>query len=231
MEITETMVREVVREIVKQMVLSGQIPAEAPSATAGAAVGPAVAVADLSASLVLTELGEAKQGSSPNEVVIGLAPAFGDKLSMRTITGIPHAAVLREIMAGIEEQGMKVRVVRILRTSDVAFVAHDAAKLSGSGIGIGIQSRGTTVIHQRDLVPLQNLELFPQAPVIDLPMYRAIGRNAALYAKGESPSPVPQVSDQMARPRYQAIAAVFHIRETSFVKQGAKPVELKAEFR
>jgi len=231
MEITETMVREVVREIVKQMVLSGQIPAEAPSATAGAAVGPAVAVADLSASLVLTELGEAKQGSSPNEVVIGLAPAFGDKLSMRTITGIPHAAVLREIMAGIEEQGMKVRVVRILRTSDVAFVAHDAAKLSGSGIGIGIQSRGTTVIHQRDLVPLQNLELFPQAPVIDLPMYRAIGRNAALYAKGESPSPVPQTSDQMARPRYQAIAAVFHIRETSFVKQGAKPVELKAEFR
>jgi len=231
MEITETMVREVVREIVKQMVLSGQIPAEAPSATAGAAVGPAVAVADLSASLVLTELGEAKQGSSPNEVVIGLAPAFGDKLSMRTITGIPHAAVLREIMAGIEEQGMKVRVVRILRTSDVAFVAHDAAKLSGSGIGIGIQSRGTTVIHQRDLVPLQNLELFPQAPVIDLPMYRAIGRNAALYAKGESPSPVPHTSDQMARPRYQAIAAVFHIRETSFVKQGAKPVELKAEFR
>ena len=231
MEITETMVREVVREIVKQMVLSGQIPAEAPSATAGAAVGPAVAVADLSASLVLTELGEAKQGSSPNEVVIGLAPAFGDKLSMRTITGIPHAAVLREIMAGIEEQGMKVRVVRILRTSDVAFVAHDAAKLSGSGIGIGIQSRGTTVIHQRDLVPLQNLELFPQAPVIDLPMYRAIGRNAAMYAKGESPSPVAQTSDQMARPRYQAIAAVFHIRETSFVKQGAKPVELKTEIR
>ncbi len=224
MEITETMVREVVKEIVKQMVVSGQIAAAGGTAAAPAAI-------DSTATLVLTELGEAKQGPSPNEVVIGLAPAFGDKLSMRTITGIPHAAVMRELLAGIEEQGMKARVVRILRTSDVAFVAHDAAKLSGSGIGIGIQSRGTTVIHQRDLVPLQNLELFPQAPVIDLPMYRAIGSNAAMYAKGESPSPVAQISDQMARPRYQAIASVFHIRETSFVKQGAKPVELKVEFK
>jgi len=226
MEITETMVREVVREIVKQMVATGQIPTAAMAPAAG---GPAVVEA--SSALVLTEVGEAKPGTSPNEVVIGLAPAFGDKLSKQTITGIPHAAVLRELMAGIEEQGMKARVVRILRTSDVAFVAHDAAKLSGSGIGIGIQSRGTTVIHQRDLVPLQNLELFPQAPVIDLPMYRAIGRNAALYAKGESPSPVPQVSDQMARPSYQAKAAVFHIRETGFVQQGAKPVELSVTFK
>jgi propanediol dehydratase large subunit len=181
--------------------------------------------------LELHEIGEAQVGSSPNEVVIGLAPAFGDKLGKRTIIGIPHAAVLREIMAGIEEQGVKGRVVRVIHTSDVAFVAHTAAKLSGSGIGIGIQSRGTTVIHQRDLAPLNNLELFPQSPVIDLPTYRAIGRNAARYAKGESPPPVPQISDQMARPKYQAKAAVFHIRETSFVRPSAKPVELQPAFR
>jgi hypothetical protein len=219
MEITEAMVREVVKEIVKQMATSGQLAAT-----------PAVA-APPSTQLNLAEVGEAKAGTAPNEVVIGLAPAFGLHLSRRTLTGLPHAAVLRELMAGIEEEGLKARCVRINRTSDVAFVAHDAAKLSGSGVGIGIQSRGTTVIHQRDLQPLQNLELFPQAPVIDLPMYRSIGRNAARYAKGESPSPVPQISDQMARPKYQAKAAVFHIRETSFVKSGAKPVELKAEFK
>jgi propanediol dehydratase medium subunit len=113
----------------------------------------------------------------------------------------------------------------------VAFVSHTGAKLSGSGIAIGIQSRGTTVIHQRDLFPLQNLELFPQAPVIDLETYRAIGRNAARYAKGETPAPVAQKNDQMARPKYQAIAAVFHIRETSFVKPDAKPVDLDIKFR
>jgi propanediol dehydratase medium subunit len=61
----------------------------------------------------LRELGEAKAGTSPNEVVIALAPAFGDKLKQQTITGIPHAAVLRELMAGIEEEGLKARVVRV----------------------------------------------------------------------------------------------------------------------
>ena len=192
---------------------------------------PAVMEATPSVEMEIKELGEASPGTSPSEVVIALAPAFGDKLSKQTITGIPHVAVLRQVMAGIEEQGVKARVVRIWRTSDVAFVAHDGAKLSGSGIAIGIQSRGTTVIHQRDLQPLQNLELFPQAPVIDLETYRAIGRNAAMYAKGDSPNPVAQKNDQMARPKYQAISAVFHIRETGFVKQGGKPVELEIKFK
>jgi hypothetical protein len=34
----------------------------------------------------------------------------------------------------------------------------------------------------------------------------------------------------MARPKFQAIAAVFHIRETSFVEPGAKPVNLAVKF-
>jgi glycerol dehydratase medium subunit len=78
-------------------------------------------------------------------------------------------------------------------------MAWDAANLSGSGIGIGIQSKGTTVIHQRDLLPLSNLELFSQAPLLTLETYRQIGKNAARYARKESPSPVPVVNDQMVR--------------------------------
>ena len=39
------------------------------------------------------------------------------------------------------------------------------------------------MIHQRDLPRLSSLELFPQAPLIDLEMYRQIGTNAAKYAK------------------------------------------------
>lgn len=74
--------------------------------------------------------------------------------------GIPLDEVLRNVKAGIEEEGMTSRVVKVLDTSDVCFMALQAAKLSGSGIGIGIQSKGTTVIHQKDLYPLSNLELF-----------------------------------------------------------------------
>ena len=110
------------------------------------------------------------------------------------------------------------------------FRSHTAAEYSGSGIGIGIQSKGTTVIHQKDLEPLNNLELFSQAPLIDRKTFRAIGKNAAKYAKGESPDPVPVVNDQMARPKYQAKAAILHIKETEHVDRSAKPVELKVIF-
>jgi len=221
-QISEALVREAVREILAQM----QHEAEAKPAAAAAAT----VVSGGEMRMSMRDLGEAKRGASPTEVVIALAPAFGDKLKMKTITGIPHAAVLREILAGIEEEGCTGRVIRMWHTSDVAFAGLAGAKLAGSGIGIGLQSRGTAVIHQRDLFPLQNLELFPQAPVIDLETYRAIGRNAARYAKGNTPSPVAQKNDQMARPKYQAIAAVFHIRETAFVDRAKKPVDVEVKF-
>jgi len=223
-QITEAMVRDVVKEILAQVVSGGSAPVE-PKPIYGA-TPESFPVQDMT----LREVGEAKKGTSPTEVVIALAPAFGDKLKKRTIIGVPHATVLREIMAGIEEEGMKARVIRVWHTSDVAFIGKRGAELSGSGIAIGIQSRGTTVIHQRDLFPLQNLELFPQAPVITLETYRNIGRNAARYAKGDTPSPVAQMNDQMARPKYQAVAAVFHIRETEFVNADKKPVDLDVRF-
>ncbi|KZL90673.1 propanediol/glycerol family dehydratase medium subunit [Clostridium magnum] len=177
----------------------------------------------------LEEVGTAEIGKRNDEVVIAVAPAFG-VYQTETIVGIPHDEVLREILAGIEEEGINPRVVRSLRTSDVSFMANDAAKISGSGIGIGIQSKGTTVIHQKDLEPLNNLELFPQAPLIDRETFRAIGKNAAKYAKGESPDPVPVRSDQMARPKYQAKSAVLHIKETEHVVPNAKSIELKVVF-
>lgn len=177
----------------------------------------------------LEEVGQAESGKRSDEVVIAIAPAFGI-YQTETIVGIPHDDVLREIMAGIEEEGVTARVIRVLRTSDVSFMSHDAAVLSGSGIGIGIQSKGTTVIHQKDLELLNNLELFPQAPLIDRETFRSIGKNAAKYAKGESPDPVPVKNDQMARPRYQAKAAVLHIKETEHVVPNAKPIEIKVVF-
>lgn len=174
----------------------------------------------------LEEIGEAKPGTQKDEVVIALAPAFG-KYQTQNIVGVPHKQILREVMAGIEEEGLKARVVRVYRSSDVAFVAVEGDKLSGSGVSIGIQSKGTALIHQRDLQPLSNLELFPQAPLLTLETYRAIGRNAAKYAKGESPNPVPTLNDQMARPKFQAKSALLHIKETKHVVQGKNAVELK----
>ena len=160
-----------------------------------------------------------------DEVVIGVGPAFG-KHQHKTLIDMPSQRDSERAGCWHRRRGLHARVVRILRTSDVSFMAWDAANLSGSGIGIGIQSKGTTVIHQRDLLPLSNLELFSQAPLLTLETYRQIGKNAARYARKESPSPVPVVNDQMVRPKFMAKAALFHIKETKHVVQDAAPVTL-----
>lgn len=220
MQLNENEIRGIIEEVIKRY-------AGESSATP---VEPVKKVENRDGKLELVEVGEAKKGTRSDEVIIAVAAAFG-KYQTETITHIPHADVLRELMAGIEEEGLTPRVVRILRTSDVSILANDGAKLSGSGIGIGIQSKGTTVIHQKDLFPLTNLELFPQAPLLEREHYRMIGKNAAKYAKGETPKPVPQMNDQMARPKYQAIAALLHIKETEHVVVNAKPVELNPIFK
>ena len=208
--------RSVIEEVMKEMNVE---------AAPAAPVSPVAVTSNLS----LTEGGDAKKGVAADEVVIGLAPAFAYK-QHKTMIDLPHDKVLREIIAGIEEEGMKWRIIKVYRTSDVSFVAHDAAEYSGSGIGIGIQSKGTTVIHQKDLPPLSNLELFSQAPLIDLDTYRQIGKNAAKYAKGEAPTPVTVRNDQMARPTYQALSALLHIKETELVDNNKRPQAITAHF-
>lgn len=221
MEIDERMLKSVIEEVLKEMSVEGRKePIESKKEEIPKEVN----------SLVITEIGDFIPSNRTDEVVIGLAPAFG-VYQTKTIIGIDHAKVLKEVIAGIEEEGLSYRFVKIYRTSDVCFIAHDAAELSGSGIGIGIQSKGTSVIHQKDLFPLSNLELFSQAPLIDLETFRAIGKNAAKYAKNESPAPVPVKNDQMARPKYQAIAALLHIKETEYANRNKKPQELKIEFK
>ena len=58
----------------------------------------------------------------------------------------------------------RARLVRVRHTSDCAFIGHSGAQLSGSGVAIGIQSKGTTVIHQRDLLPLDQSRAVPPSP-------------------------------------------------------------------
>lgn len=158
----------------------------------------------------------AKPGTNPKEVVIGVGPAFQREIH-NTINGLSLEDVLKNVKAGVEEEGMIPRVVKVLKTSDVCFMGLEAAKLSGSGIGIGLQSKGTAVIHQKDLYPLSNLELFPQAPLMSLETYRAIGKNAAKYVKGEKVTPIEGQNDPLVRANYQVKAALMHIKETEQV--------------
>ncbi len=213
MKISEDMVKEIIIEVLQQMQGNGKSE---------------IGQTKKAAPLQFRDIGEAKAGMDRNEVVIGIPASFGTAMT-QTIIGIPHRDVLKEIMAGIEEEGLKARLVRVNKTADLALIAHIAAKLSGSGIGVGTLSRGTSIIHQKDLAPLQNLELFPQSPLVELATFRAIGRNAAKYAKGENPQPVPVRNDPMARPRYQGLAALLHNKETQHVKTNLPTIEITAQ--
>lgn len=224
MQVNEELVRKVIEEVIAEFAAQGA-PAPAPQPTSAVPAGGALPAG---AKLRFTEVGPAKRGTDPKEVVVALPPAFGTEFHA-TIIDVPHTEVLRQVFAGIEEEGCNHRVVKVYHTADVAFIAHAGARLSGSGIGIGILSRGTAVIHQRELAPLANLELFPQSPLLDAEVFRQIGRNAAKYAKGENPMPVPTRNDPMARPRYQGIAALLHNKEASFLDRTKAPVEFKVE--
>ena len=227
MSINVNTLKQIIAQVVQEMATEDQAAATpAPSTLFPTSGGTATMTATAAGKLTLAETGPAERGSDPKEVVVAVSPAFST-LIHETIIGLPHADVLKEIAAGIEEEGLKHRFVKIYKSADVGFIAHQAAKLSGSGIGIGIQSRGTTVIHQKDLPPLSNVELFSQSPLIDLETFRAIGKNAAKYAKGESPQPVPIRNDQMARPKYQAIAALLHNKETAQCDLAKKPQALR----
>jgi propanediol dehydratase large subunit len=179
--------------------------------------------------LRLEEIGPAKQGRQ-SEVVIAVGPAFGKALK-RTLGNLSHADVLRELMAGVAEEGLPSRVVKIYDTADCAAIGHKGARLSGSGVAVGLQSRGTTVIHQKDLATLNNLELFPQAPNLTLESYRAIGKNAARYAKGVPTKPVTVHIDNMVRLRLIVHTTLMHMLETQEILPSRPPTELRVGFK
>ncbi len=175
---------------------------------------------------LVVSTGEAAQGTSDDEVVVAVGPAFGDGLR-ETIGRLPHSDVLAAVLEGVREGGGSPRLVRVRRSADVAFIGHDGALLSGSGVAVGIQSKGTALIHRADLEPLDNLELFGMAPLLTLDSYRAIGRNAAGYASGRRVGPVPTTLDNFARAKLIVETTLLHARETEAVVPGAPALELE----
>ena len=175
---------------------------------------------------LLLETGDADAGSRPDEVVVAVGPAFGNDLR-ETINDLPHETVLRALVDGVREGGAKPRLVRVRRSSDVAFIGHDGALLSGSGVAVGLQSKGTAIIHRADLQPLDNLELFGMSPLYTIDSYRAIGRNAAGYALGHSVGPVPTALDNFARAKLIVRTTLMHALETDAVVSHAPAVAVE----
>lgn len=178
--------------------------------------------------VTLVARGPARPGTGA-EVVVGLGPAFAEGLD-HTLCGLNHGEVLAALAEGIAAAGLAMRLVRIRDTADCGLIGWQAAGLSGSGIGIGLQSKGTTVITRKGLAPLNNLELFGQAPLLSRAAYVQIGANAAAHAQGRPPQPVPVRVDNMSRLRLIVHAMLMHKREIAAVDARAPAMEMEARF-
>lgn len=192
-------------------------------------------VADLRAeqaahrSEVLHSIGLASPGSDPREVVIGVSPAVGRDIWL-TLSGLTVVEALGELLAGLEEEGCVGRVVRVNATLDLGMIGLLAARLSGSGIGIGLQGKGTALIHRRDLSPLANLELYSVAPSLDASLYRLLGINAGRHAKGATPEPARNpYSDEAIEARYHTKVVALVDIERQHVNPDSGIEELRVE--
>jgi propanediol dehydratase large subunit len=175
---------------------------------------------------LLAATGAAAPGQDPREVIIGVSPAVGRDV-WRCLSGLPVTGVLAELLAGLEEEGCTGRVVRFNDTVDLGRIGLAAARLAGSGIGIGLQGKGTALIHRRDLAPLANLELYSVAPAVTAELYRLLGANAARHAKGGTPDPARNpYTDEAIEARYHTTVIALMALERAWVKPGAPAEEL-----
>jgi propanediol dehydratase large subunit len=178
---------------------------------------------------LLAVTGPAGPGQDPREVVIGVSPSVGRDV-WRCLSGLTIPEVLAELLAGLEEEGCTGRVIRYNDTVDLGRIGLAAARLAGSGIGIGLQGKGTALIHRRDLAPLANLELYSVAPTVTRELYRLLGANAARHAKGGTPDPARNAySDEAIEARYHTTVIAVMALERAWVKPGAPAEELSME--
>ena len=177
----------------------------------------------------LSVAGPAHSSHDPRDVVIGVSPATGRAI-WQTLCGLTVDEALDELLAGLEEEGCVGRIVRINDTIDLGLIGLTAARMSGSGIGIGLQAKGTALIHRRDLTPLANLELYSVAPTLDRAAYRLMGINAGRHAKGSTPEPQRNpYSDEAIEARYHTAVVALVAIERGFCVAGVEPETLVLE--
>jgi propanediol dehydratase large subunit len=171
----------------------------------------------------------ARPGTDRREVCIGVSPALATKLWF-TMSGLSVGQALAAIIEGIESGGCVARVLRVSSTIDLGVIGLTAAELAGSGVAVGLQAKGTALVHQKGLAPLACLELLSIAPLLTAELYRELGANAAAYAKGLRPAPVRNpYTDQAIEARYHAEVVALIAIERGESVPGAPPVDLEVE--
>lgn len=135
------------------------------------------------------------------EIVIGVSPAFGRASSGPTMSGLTAREVVVSLVQGAVMSGCGVRMLRVNASVDLVRIAWEAARHAPSGVGIGVQAKGTAVVHSVARAPREVIELSPPAHLLDRAAYRSLGTRAARLARGLGvtvPEPVLVDSESIA---------------------------------
>ena len=91
------------------------------------------------------------------------------------------APVLRQVRAGVEEEGVPTDVEEVPGPDDPTALAHAAAEESRLGVGVGLAADGAAAVHHGTLPERTPVVATPaQAPSSD---WRRVGRVAARVVK------------------------------------------------
>ena len=170
-------------------------------------------------------IGEALPGDRADEVVVAVGPAFGDVLRA-TINGLAHADVLTALVKGSGRMEAEPRIVRVRRAADVAFIGHDGARLSGSGIAVGHPVEGHGGDPSRR--PASRSTTSSCSACHRCTRSTRTGRSAetrpATRSAGRS-APVPTMMDNFARAKLIVKTTLLHARETEAIVPGAPAID------
>ena len=91
------------------------------------------------------------------------------------------APVLRQVRAGVEEEGVPTDVVDVPGPDEAPALAHAAAEESRLGVGIGLDSSGAAAVHHGTLPERTPVDTTPAGAFPS--DWRRVGRTAARVVK------------------------------------------------
>lgn len=112
-----------------------------------------------------------------------MPPVKGTDRPTIAVRVFPHAgcqAKLREIQAGIEEEGVQCQLAD-MQQNDAVLLAHAGAESSHLGVGVGVSTEAVCIHHRK--LPV-NQPLFISGDAADVYEWRRFGYNAARLVKG-----------------------------------------------
>lgn len=172
----------------------------------------------------LISKGIATRSDDNKEIIIAMSPAFADKIQ-KSLFGIPHRQILKEILLGIELEKINYRLIRVYDCDNLLSITNKAYSFSGSGTVIALHSSGAVLLHLQRSMEYSIIEAFSDISLMCPIRFRQIGHYAALYLANKHIEPLSFTQDLRVREHYQQQLMSLSQAEHDALIEGKRPYE------